>query len=284
MLSSMTAFARQAGEGEWGKATWELRTVNHRYLDVHMRLPEDLRVLESDVRERIGQRLKRGKVDCNLRYDGSDRLQSAFTVNRDLVSRLIKSAHEIEPTGSVNPFDILRWPGVLEMPPLDLDSVQQAVLGLLEAALDQLLDSRRREGEKLNAAILSRCATAGVQVQQLRELAPGIVSRMQERFIERAQELTGGLDEGRLEQECALLAQKLDIDEELDRLAAHLEEVERVLAQDEPVGRRLDFLMQEMHREANTIGSKSTHIDSTNASVELKVLIEQMREQVQNIE
>jgi uncharacterized protein (TIGR00255 family) len=280
----MTAFARQAGDGEWGKAVWEIRTVNHRYLETSLRLPEDLRALETDIRERIAQKLHRGKVDCTLRYSPSGQLQSDFSLNRSLVTRLVNTAREIEPGCTINPLDLMRWPGVLDITALDADALRPTLLALLDRTLEQLLAARAREGAKLRDAILARRSSALAQVELLRVRAPEIVAGLRARYTQRVMELGPDLDQGRLEQECALLAQKLDVDEELDRLAAHLAEVERVLQEAGPIGRRLDFLTQEMHREANTVGAKSAHIETTNASLELRVLIEQMREQVQNIE
>ncbi|MCP5146167.1 MAG: YicC family protein [Gammaproteobacteria bacterium] len=283
MLCSMTAFARQSAEGEWGTAVWEIRTVNHRYLEPGIRLPEDLRGLEPEVRDRLSQRLSRGKVDCTLKLGGGAR-QAEFTINSELVTHLKDAAHHVEPNSSLNPMDLLKWPGVLEMPTLDPDTTGAAILEVLDATLDQLVDARVREGNKLGEAMYSRIELIRVQVEYLVTRVPDIIAAQRTRHVQRVQDLAPDIDEGRLEQECALLAQKLDVAEELDRLQAHVGEVERVLKKGGAVGRRLDFLMQEMHREANTIGSKSAHIDTTNASVELKVLIEQMREQVQNIE
>ena len=285
MISSMTAFARLEDSGEWGHAVWEIRTVNHRYLDISIRLPEELRVLESGVRERISEKLKRGKVECNLRYD-ADSVADDISVNTRLTEKIIQASRSlpVDNPAPINPVDVLRWPGVIRKDAPDLEQTGVRLMKLLDQALRDVVDSRRREGEKTGRMIEDRCELSLQQVQQVREKVPDIIAALSERYLARVQELGLELDNGRVEQEIALLSQKLDVDEELDRLETHIHEVRRVLAAAEPVGRRLDFLMQEMNREANTLGSKSAHVDTSNASIELKVLIEQMREQVQNIE
>ena len=285
MVSSMTAFARLEDAGDWGHAVWEIRTVNHRYLDISIRLPEELRVLESGVRERISDRLKRGKVECSLRYDADSTLDN-IAVNTRLTEKIIQASRNlpVDNPAPVNPVDILRWPGVIEKNAPDLERTGACLLMLLDKALQDIVENRRREGEKTGRMIEERCELALQQVTQVRAKVPDIIAALSERHMDRVRELDMELDNGRMEQEIALLSQKLDVDEELDRLETHINEVRRVLAQTEPTGRRLDFLMQEMNREANTLGSKSAHIDTGNASIELKVLIEQMREQVQNIE
>ena len=285
MVSSMTAFARLEDSGEWGHAVWEIRTVNHRYLDVSIRLPEELRVLESGVRERISDRLKRGKVECNLRYDADSTLDN-IAVNTRLTEKIIQASRSlpVDNPAPLNPVDVLRWPGVIEKNTPDLEQTGACLFILLDKALQNIVDSRRREGEKTGRMIEDRCDLSLQQIEQVRARVPEIIAALSERHLARVQELGIELDNGRMEQEIALLSQKLDVAEELDRLETHIHEVRRVLAETEPMGRRLDFLMQEMNREANTLGSKSAHIDTSNASIELKVLIEQMREQVQNIE
>ena len=285
MISSMTAFARLEESGEWGHAVWEIRTVNHRYLDISIRLPDELRTLESGVRERIAQQLGRGKVECNLRYDASS-TPDQLTVNASLAEKVIRAAQSlpVDNPASLNPLDLLRWPGVLEKNAPDLEQTGARLLLLLEGALQNLIDNRQREGDKTGRLIADRCTRALQQLAQLETRVPDIINALGERYLSKARALDIELDSSRLEQEIALLAQKLDVAEELDRLKTHLHEVQRVLTETAPIGRRLDFLMQEMNREANTLGSKSAHLDTTNASIELKVLIEQMREQVQNIE
>ncbi len=285
MVSSMTAFARLEESGDWGRAVWEIRTVNHRYLDISIRLPEELRVLEGSVREHVSEQLKRGKVECNLRYDADSTLDD-IAVNHRLAEKLIQAARglPVEQPAPINPVDLLRWPGLIDKTTPDLQDIGKRLLALLDRALQDIVDSRRREGEKTGRMIEDRCALALQQVTQIRAKVPEIIAALSERHMDRVRELDLEPDSGRLEQEIALLSQKLDVDEELDRLETHIQEVKRVLTETDPMGRRLDFLMQEMNREANTLGSKSAHIDTSNASIELKVLIEQMREQVQNIE
>jgi len=288
MVSSMTAFARESGEGEWGKATWELRSVNHRYLDVTLRLPEELRALESAVREHAARALRRGKVDCTLRFEATAGADHALTVNAPMLGQLAGALATVRTmlpdTAPANALDVLRWPGVVAGAAIDAEHLGAPLLALLDRALQTLVRTRQREGDKLQALIAARCAAARAEVVQLREQMPAILAEVRERLQGRLAELREEFDAARLEQEIALYAAKLDVAEELDRLDAHLEEVVRVLGENDAIGRRLDFLMQELHREANTLGSKSAHLASTAASVELKVLIEQMREQVQNIE
>jgi uncharacterized protein (TIGR00255 family) len=284
----MTAFARKEKQGEWGSLQLELRSVNHRYLELSPRLPEELRQLEPKIRERVNQQLGRGKVDCNVRYQPPQTVAGELAVNTELVKQLAHASREVDGIiynpAPVNSLDVLRWPGVLESPGIDEQQLHAELLSLLDQALQELDDNRRREGEKLKAIILLRCDAIEEVVRTVRERLPEILAGLRRRLQERLAELKQELDQERLEQEMVMLAQKLDVDEEMDRLATHIEEVRRVLQSDEPVGRRLDFLMQELNREANTLGSKSADSETTKASVELKVLIEQMREQIQNIE
>ena len=286
MTASMTAFARHESCGDWGRATWEIRTVNHRYLDMSIRLPEELRYLESLVREKISARLARGKVDCNLRYEADDGATANLPLNMVLAGKLIQAASSlpIENPAQLNPIDVLRWPGVIERESPDLEVLGKQLIDALEQALESLVESRLREGEKLKTMLVTRCEQASTQVSAIRQKLPEISEKLRERFRKKSEELQLELDNERLEQEMLILVQKLDVAEELDRLDAHVEEVNSVLEQNQPVGRKLDFLMQELNREANTLGSKAASIDMSNVSVELKVLIEQMREQIQNIE
>jgi len=285
----MTAFARQESDGEWGALQLELRSVNHRYLEVNPRLPEELRQLETKIRERIGKRLGRGKIDCTVRYQPPVAAAAGeLQVNLELVKQLAHTSREVDGLiynpAPVNSLDLLRWPGVLQSAAIDMEQLHGAAMTLLDAALEELDENRRREGDKLKAIILQRCDGAEAVVTAVRQRLPEVLAGVRQRLRDRLSELRQELDEGRLEQEMVLQAQKLDVDEEMDRLETHLAEVRRVLERDEPVGRRLDFLMQELNREANTLGSKSADSETTKASVELKVLIEQMREQIQNIE
>lgn len=282
----MTGFARNAGQGEWGSAVWEIRSVNHRYLEISPRLPEEFRALEAEVRERIGKRLDRGKVDCLLRYQVQVDLKRGLAINREILQQIEQAigrvSAQVPHCAPVNPFDLLRWPGVIDPP--DTQEASVPLLALLDGALEALVNARCREGERLSALISERCEGVRQHIAWLRARLPEIVEALVARIKGRLLELGQQVDPGRVEQELVLLIQRLDVAEELDRLQAHADEVTRVIQHDKPVGRRLDFLLQEMNREANTLGSKSVHIDSTGVSVELKVLIEQMREQVQNIE
>ena len=284
----MTAFARQQGHGEFGELTWEIRSVNHRYLEATVRLPEDLRAIEPVVRDRLNARLGRGKVECGLRYKAARTAAVELQVNDALVDQILaaadKMAHRLHSSHHPSIMDVLRWPGVLESAEQDFTPVQEAALALLEQAIDALVECREREGARLAEMIAQRVEAMRVQVDAAREKMPAVIASVRERLRTRLAEVAENLDKDRLEQEMALLAQRLDVDEEMDRLNTHLDEVTRVLRQDEPVGRRLDFLMQELNREANTLGSKSADSETTAISVEMKVLIEQMREQVQNIE
>ncbi len=293
MIYSMTAFSRQESDTENGHLVWELRSVNHRFSEVSLRLPEELRFLEPKIREQVAKRIKRGKIDATLRFQATnqsaeDNEPPALEIDKALVETLAHVTREIDQllynAAPINALEILQWPGVLKAPEKNTQQLVADAQVLLESALVDLLDSRAREGEKLKAVIEARCAAIDVQVKIVTERLPEILRATRERLEKRLAEIQGELDPARLEQEVVLLLNKADVDEEIERLKAHVDEVRRVLAQDEPVGRRLDFLMQELNREANTLGSKSVHTDTTAVSVELKVLIEQMREQIQNIE
>lgn len=286
MTASMTAFGRVEASTDFGQVTWEIRTVNHRYLDMAIRLPEEFRMIENTVRERIGKKLNRGKVDCNLRFEAGENNNANIPVNEALARKLVDAVKElnIEGSSALNPFDVLRWPGVIKRQGLDIEEISSELLSSLDTCLSLLLETRNREGDKLKSMLIQRCDAATEQMDFIRHKLPEIASRIKERYVNKAADLQVELDPERLEQEMLILAQKMDVAEELDRLDAHVEEVRRVLDNSAPAGRRLDFLMQEMNREANTLGSKAANIDMSNVSVELKVLIEQMREQVQNIE
>ena len=288
MIHSMTAFARQEYRDDQGELIWELRSVNHRYLEVFVRLPEELRTLEPLVRERINKRLGRGKVDCSLRFKPAHAVVARLDVNERLTGQLMEAAdkvghllHEAVPPSIM---DVLRWPGVLEVEAQDLSPVQAQAADLLDQAIDSLIETRQREGARLAELIRQRSAAMREHVGQVKQRIPQVLEAVRERVRLRLDEVREELDPGRLEQEMVLLAQRLDVDEEMDRLYTHLDEVDRVLQQDEPVGRRLDFLMQELNRETNTLTSKSNDAETTQIAVDMKVLIEQMREQVQNIE
>ena len=288
MARSMTAFARLETTGTWGRAIWELRSVNHRFLEVGLRLPEELRLLDSEVRARIAAHCTRGKVDCSLRVEATARHAVELRVNTELARQVITAAAAVAAlmtnAAPINPLDVLRWPHVLEAPEVNFDELGATLLGLLDQALAEFVDNRDREGAKLQELVLARCAEMHEITRTMRRRVPEIIEVLRSRHAAKIQDLAGRLDPARVEQECALLIQRLDVAEEVDRLETHLQEVERVMQRDQVVGRRLDFLMQELNREANTLGSKSAHIDSSSAAVDLKVLIEQVREQIQNLE
>ncbi len=288
MSKSMTAFARETHAGDQGELTWELRSVNHRFLETFVRLPEDLRALEMTVRERIAARLDRGKVDCSLRFAPAPTASGDLCINHRYLELLLAAGAELgarlgrrpEP----EPFDLLRWPGVLEERKPDLGPVQTQALELLERTLDSLVATRAREGARLAAVIGERCQRLLACVEGVRARMPQVMAEVRQRILDRLEEVRAELDPNRLEQELALLAQRLDVDEEMDRLQAHVQEITVVVKGSKPVGRRLDFLMQELNREANTLGSKSSDLEITRLAVDMKVLIEQMREQIQNLE
>lgn len=288
MLRSMTAFARQDQPSVWGTIIWELRSVNHRYLEMTLRLPEALRGLEAPVRERVAAALGRGKVECTLKLQTTGAPLTAITLNQPLVERLLEIAGEVEhmigPGTGLRLGDVLRWPGVVNEAEPDLDDMQLAILGCLDAALRELIATREREGQRTAEQLQQRCEAIRAQVQRVRLRRPEVQARWRDKLLTRLADISADADPGRLEQELVLIAQRLDVEEELDRLDAHLDEIQAVFVRPDPVGRRLDFLMQELNREANTLSSKSADTETTRAAVELKVLIEQMREQIQNIE
>jgi len=288
MIRSMTAFARQESIEPWGQLTLELRSVNHRYLEISMRLPEELRSLETRVRESISNRLNRGKVDVSLRYQPEQQTTDEITLNEALLQQLATATSKVQTyfaqTRPVSPLEVMRWPGVLQMPQVDQDVLHESCMKLLEAALDDLLRAREREGDKIKQLLEQRCDGIDTIVSEVKSLVPEIKQVWREKLLAKLEEFKADIDTNRLEQEMAFMAQKIDVEEEIDRLITHVNEVRRILQHNKPVGRRLDFLMQELNREANTLGSKSTDARTGTASVDLKVLIEQMREQVQNIE
>ncbi|MDX1802964.1 MAG: YicC/YloC family endoribonuclease [Alcanivorax sp.] len=287
MIRSMTAFARADRHLDGHSLAWEIKSVNHRYLEVSPRLPESLRALENAVRERCRQALARGKVEVTLRYQ-QDSGDAALELNEELVRQLSDVSRRVgdlvQHPGQVNPMEILRYPGVLSTRELDTEQLHSEALTLLDETLSALLDTRGREGEQLGKLIEDRLDGITDQVAIVRSALPRIKDALRERLRNRVKEVLETPDPERLEQELVLLAQKMDVDEELDRLATHVTEVRRVLKKGGHIGRRLDFLMQELNREANTLASKSVDSETTAAAVELKVLIEQMREQIQNIE
>ena len=288
MIRSMTAFARQTTDCDGATLTWELKSVNHRFSEVSLRLPEDFRVLEPRIREQIGNSVNRGKVDAILRYQQPELQNSGVEIDKKLIGILTAAGKEVsnmlKDSAPINVMEILKWPGVLKSRELDFDLLGQSAMDLLAAALRELLDTREREGSQIKQQLLDRCTGIEAEVKRVQSHLPQAMQAMRDRITNRLQELKTDLDDNRIEQEMVMLLNKADVAEEMDRLLTHVLEVRRVLGQKTPVGRRLDFLMQELNREANTLGSKSVSAELTQASVEMKVLIEQMREQVQNIE
>ncbi|MFF7706549.1 YicC/YloC family endoribonuclease [Pseudomonas sp. NPDC007930] len=287
MIRSMTAFARAERAGGDGTLSWEVRSVNHRYLEPHLRLPEALRDLEGPVRDALRQQLSRGKVECTLRFSEATASQ-ALHVDRERAAQVVAAAEVvaglINQPGPLNPLEVLAWPGVLANRDPDTQALNLQALALFDQALAELKAGREREGTELARLISERLDAMAQEVQALRALVPQMLALQRQKILDRFAELKVEADPQRLEQELVLLAQKSDVAEELDRLATHVGEVRRVLKAGGAAGRRLDFLMQELNREANTLGSKAFDPRSTQAAVNLKVLIEQMREQVQNIE
>ncbi|BFI97269.1 MAG: YicC family protein [Rhodanobacter sp.] len=286
MTRSMTAYASAESGGPSGALSCELRTVNHRYLELSPRLPDELRSLESVLRERIMAKLARGKVDVTVRFS-ADVQRDSLQINEALLQHLSSLKLDLVsrfPGMQVQFTDLLRFPGVLRSEAIDPEAQQATLLEVLDHALDALTATREREGAKLAQGLRERLDAIERIVAQVREWMPEIRTALRTRLETRLADLKQPADPGRLEQELVLQVTRSDVDEELDRLATHIAETRRVLELKEPIGRRLDFLMQEFNREANTLGSKSVDARSTNAAVELKVLIEQMREQVQNIE
>jgi len=289
MIRSMTGFARVERQYEFGRLSWEMRSVNHRYLDFGLRLPEEFRPLEADIRKCLGQYLSRGKIEAALRFSEATRVKgSGLELNLPLARELLDVRAELARLASCEKQpdidQMLKWPGLIEEKRPDPAPLQAAAMELLAEAAQDLQAGRGREGEQMANAIRERLAGVASLTSSIRSWLPEIRVALKQRMLDRIQDLPQPLDPGRLEQEVAILAQKIDVDEELDRLDAHVEEVYRVLELSEPVGRRLDFLMQEFNRESNTLSSKSVDQRTTQAAVDLKVLIEQMREQVQNIE
>ena len=284
----MTAYSRVSSDNDLGTVTWELKSVNNRYLDASLRMPEDFRFLDGPLRERLGKRVRRGKVDGTLRIESTQRAAGAIELNLELVEQIAKACRQIDgvlyDAGRVSPLDILRWPGVMESNAPEPGEASAAILAAFDTALDEFVDSRKREGERLAELIEQRLASIETIVAGVREVLPDVIAAGRERLENKLADIRDQLDSSRVEAEIVLFSQKVDVAEEVDRLDAHVSEVRRVLTLKEPIGRRLDFLMQELNREANTLGSKSVDTRTTGASVELKVLIEQMREQIQNLE
>ena len=286
-MHSMTAFARTDLQTDTGSFTWEIRSVNSRYLELHFRLPETLRGVEAQVREVLRNELNRGKVECSLKFTPQVQSQG-MNVNETLVSQLNAAADHVHsiigPGNALDALEILKWPGVLMQPALDNQAIEQDAMQAFTSTLNQLIEMREREGAALAQFIGQRIEGIAEQVEKVKALLPQILKAQRDALLIKLADLKLQVEPDRFEQEMVIVLQKADVDEELDRLEAHLEEVARILQQKGAVGRRLDFMMQELNREANTLSSKSISHLTTQIAVELKVLIEQMREQVQNIE
>ena len=287
MIYSMTAFARQEIKHDWGTAVWEIRSVNQRYLETYFRLPENFRGLENNLREKLRTRLTRGKIECSLRIESAQQI-GQLQLNQALAQQVLQSLQwlkrENANEGEINLADVLRYPGVVEAPQQDLDRISLDLLSGFDALLDEFIAMRGREGEKLQDIIGQRLTAIEAEAAKVRAQMPQILQWQRERLLQRFEEVQVQLEPQRLEQEMILFAQRVDVAEELDRLQMHVKETQRILNKGGAVGRKLDFMMQELNRESNTLASKSINADVTASAVELKVLIEQMREQIQNLE
>ena len=288
MLHSMTGFARESVETALGTLTWEIRAVNHRYLDVQFKLPDDLRPKEQAFRQQASAVLGRGKVECGLYFRRAVDQQTEMQVDIALVellgSRISEVSAKLPATAAVNAIEILRWPGVMKQPEVDEEPLFGEASTLFDTALVAIDGMRLSEGQRIAEMLESRCSDIEEIAKLVRARMPEVLTATRAKQKERLDKLDVEADPARLEMELALIAQKIDVDEELDRLESHLVEIRDAIVEEKPVGRRLDFLMQELNREANTLGSKSADTETTRAAVDLKVLIEQMREQIQNVE
>ncbi len=287
MIYSMTAFARLEVKKDWGDAVWEIRSVNQRYLENFFRLPEQFRGLENTLREKLRQSLTRGKIECSLRIETKKQTNAELNLNKELANQVIQSLQWIKAQageGEINLTDVLRYPGVVEAQEQDLDAISQDLLTAFDDLLTDFIAMRGREGEKLNDIIQQRLDAIAVEADKVRSQMPAVLQWQRERLLQRFEEAQVNLDPQRVEQEMILLAQRVDVAEELDRLQMHVKETTNILKKGGAVGRKLDFMMQELNRESNTLASKSINADITASAVELKVLIEQMREQIQNLE
>ena len=287
MIYSMTAFSRVEVKGDWGNAVWEIRSVNQRFLETYFRLPEQFRGIEPVLRERFRKQLNRGKVECNLRFNANIANKSELALNENLALQLLQHANWINEqtlNSQINQFEVMRWPGVMEAPESDMSAIQAELLAAFDQALKDFIAARASEGKNLKGMIEQRLEAISAEADKVQNFMPEIIEWQRNRIIEKFTDAQIDLDSGRVEQELVLLAQKMDVAEELDRLNSHVGETKKILEKGGAQGRRLDFMMQEFNREANTLGSKSINTDITASAVELKVLIEQMREQIANIE
>lgn len=288
MICSMTGFARMEDVCEQGNVSWELRSVNHRYLEINLRLPDEVRRIEPQLRKFLQSKLARGKVDCTFRYQLADDQTASLELNQPLLTSLLNQVKlvndQLPNSAPSKAVDLLSWPGVVRTAETDMNSFHATCLELFKTATHQLVEMRSTEGERLKNMLQERCAEIETIVKQVRIRYPQVLESIKQKQQQRIDDLNVEMDQQRFEQELAYASQKLDVAEELDRLDSHLTEMQTIFDRKDPIGRRLDFLMQEFNREANTLASKSADIETTQAAVDLKVLIEQMREQVQNIE
>ncbi|VTM24727.1 YicC-like family, N-terminal region [Stutzerimonas stutzeri] len=287
MIYSMTAFARLEIKKDWGDAVWEMRSVNQRYLENYFRLPEQFRSLENTLREKLRQNLTRGKIECALRIESKKSANAVLNLNKELADQVIQSLRWLKAQageGEINLTEVLRYPGVVEAQEEDLDVISQDLLLAFDELLHDFIAMRSREGEKLQGIIQQRLNAISIEADKVRAQMPAVLQWQRERLLQRFEEAQINLDPQRVEQEMILLAQRVDVAEELDRLQMHVKETANILKKGGAVGRKLDFMMQELNRESNTLASKSINADITASAVELKVLIEQMREQIQNLE
>lgn len=287
MIYSMTAFARLEIKKDWGDAVWEMRSVNQRYLENYFRLPEQFRGLENTLREKLRQNLTRGKIECALRIESKKSANAVLNLNKELADQVIQSLRWLKTQageGEINLTEVLRYPGVVEAQEEDLDVISQDLLLAFDKLLHDFIAMRGREGEKLQGIIQQRLDAISIETDKVRGQMPAVLQWQRERLLQRFEEAQINLDPQRVEQEMILLAQRVDVAEELDRLQMHVKETANILKKGGAVGRKLDFMMQELNRESNTLASKSINADITASAVELKVLIEQMREQIQNLE
>ena len=287
MIHSMTAFSRVEVKGEWGNAVWEIRSVNQRFLETYFRLPEQFRSVEPVLRERFRKALNRGKVECGLRFNANPATKGKLSLNQNLAKQLLEHAswlNEQTLNSQVNPIEIMKWPGVMEAEEADMDAIQADILAGFDQALQDFIAARASEGQNMKVLIEQRLDAIVTEAEKVKAHMPEVIQWQRTRITDKFTDAKIELDSSRVEQELVMLAQKMDVDEEIDRLYSHVKETKSILKKGGAQGRRLDFMMQEFNREANTLGSKSINADITNSAVELKVLIEQMREQIQNIE
>lgn len=288
MPNSMTGFSCEEHKAEWGELSCEIRSVNHRYLEPIIRLPEHLRVLEPKVRDQLRKLLCRGKVEVSVQLTLADSNQQGLQINQSLLKSVISAATQMKESyqaiGPIDPIRLLGWPGVVLQEGIETDVIQRAAHELVEKTLAGLTEHRNREGKVLRKHIEERLCQIDELVNHVKGVMPEVITKQKVKLQQRLDELEGELDQVRIEQEIVLIANKVDVNEELDRLVTHLDEVRHILRQQGPIGRRLDFMMQELNREANTLSSKSIASETSQVAVSIKVLIEQMREQIQNIE